>query len=83
MATKKRPTNAVIDKKTNVHKVRASIEVPELSNAGSSLRLDVFNAEGKLGKLVIGRGSLTWFARNQKRGKRRTWTDFAEWIGAK
>ena len=66
MATKKKVSKTTVGKKTKVHKVRASLDIPELSKAGSSLQLHIFNADGKLGTLVIGQGSLTWFAKSKQ-----------------
>ena len=83
MATKKGVLKMVIGKKTMVHKVRASLVVQQLSKAGSSLQLDIFNAEGKLGSLVIGQGSLTWYAKSKQTGKNRSWTAFADWMDTK
>jgi hypothetical protein len=63
-----------------VHTVSALLKVQGLSKAGSSLELEVSNTDGKLGTLVIGRGSITWLAKNKKKGRRRSWTAFAEWM---
>ena len=83
MATKKKTAKKLIDKPIRVHKVRASLDVPELTKAGTSLQLEIFNVEGKLGTLVIGRGSLTWYARSKKHGKTKTWSAFADWMATK
>jgi len=60
------------------HSVRAELTVPELSKAGSSLRLDLFAHDQKIGELQIGRGSLFWYGRNRVKSKRIRWTRFAE-----
>ena len=66
-----------------MHKVRASLDLPELSKAGSSLQLDIFNADGKLGTLVIGQGSLRWTAKKKQKAMTKSWSAFAEWISKK
>ena len=60
------------------HSVRASIQVQELSKAGTSIEFEIYASGEKIGTLVIGRGSLTW--RGGKRQKEKTipWSDFAE-----
>jgi len=42
------------------HTVRASLDVLELTRAGSSLNLQLFSGGRKLGELEIGRGSVYW-----------------------
>lgn len=76
MATKK----AVVKKKTapRTHQVRATLSVLELTKAGTSLELEIFAKKEKIGTLQIGRGSLTWFGAGRQRGKRLSWTRFAE-----
>ncbi|MBA3564725.1 MAG: hypothetical protein H0W33_12095 [Gammaproteobacteria bacterium] len=60
------------------HLVKARFHVPGLSKAGSSLTLEIYADELKLGTLQIGRGSLYWYGRNRKKRKRINWTDFAD-----
>ena len=38
------------------HAVKANLQVMELSKAGTSLKLEIFADEQKLGDLTIGRG---------------------------
>jgi hypothetical protein len=61
-----------------VHAVKASIENVELTKAGTSTRLEIYANAQKIGELVIGRGSLSWYGRNRKRKKRIDWSRFAE-----
>lgn len=61
-----------------VHAVRASIENVELTKAGTSTRLEIYANEQKIGELVIGRGSLSWYGRGRKKKKRIDWSRFAE-----
>lgn len=60
------------------HKVKASMKVLELNNAGSSMSMEIFSGAHKLGEIVLGRGSITWFGKGRKKGKRIRWTKFAE-----
>jgi hypothetical protein len=60
------------------HLVKAYLQVMELARAGSSLNLEIFEADSKIGTLVIGRGSLYWYGRNRRLRKRIDWTKFAE-----
>ena len=62
------------------HSARASIQVQELSKAGTSLQLEIYSPNRKVGKLVIGRGSLTWFGNHWKRGRRFSWSDFSDYM---
>ena len=60
------------------HSVRANFQVSELARAGSSLDLEIYASDQKIGTLIIGRGSLYWYGRNRHTRKRISWTDFAE-----
>jgi hypothetical protein len=64
------------------HLARASVQVGSLTKAGTSIEIEIFTEEGKLGRLVIGRGSLTWFGHKWKNGKRWSWSRFAEVMDA-
>jgi hypothetical protein len=50
----------------------------ELAKAGSSLDLEIYAADEKLGTLIIGRGSLYWYGRNRHKSNRISWSRFAE-----
>jgi hypothetical protein len=60
------------------HSVKAHLQVMELAKAGSSLDLEIYASEEKIGTLIIGRGSLYWYGRNRHKSKRISWTSFAE-----
>lgn len=60
------------------HSVKGAISLPQLAKAGSSLRLEIFARNRKIGELFIGRGSLYWYGRNKQRSKRIDWSKFAE-----
>ena len=58
------------------HVVKASLEVPGLAKAGSSLSLRLFARGEKLGEISLGRGSLYWYGRYRQKRKRISWTRF-------
>jgi hypothetical protein len=60
------------------HRVRASLNVVDLTKAGTSLELEVFADRQKIGTLLIGRGSVTWRGGRRQKEKRLSWTDFAQ-----
>jgi len=61
-----------------VHVVKATIENFELTKAGTSTRLEIYAKKQKIGELVIGRGSLSWYGRRRQIKKRIDWSRFAE-----
>ncbi len=65
-------------KTKRVHEVHATLSIPRLVRAGSSLDLEIFADEQKLGTLIIGRGSLYWFGRRRSTSKRISWSRFAD-----
>ncbi len=67
-------------RKRRKHSARASVQVHELSKAGTSIALEIHAANKKVGQLVIGRGSLTWFGNHWKQGRRFSWSAFAEYM---
>ena len=60
------------------HSVRASIQVQELSKAGTSIEFEIFASGEKIGTIVIGRGSLIWRGGRRQKEKVISWTRFAE-----
>lgn len=65
-------------KKAKKHTVRALMKFFELPKAGSSIDFEIFANKEKIGTIVIGRGSLTWYGKNKKTGRSFSWTGFAE-----
>jgi hypothetical protein len=59
------------------HSVRADLQIMELSKSGTSITLEIFAAKEKLGTLIIGRGSMTWYGNKWKNGRRLSWPVFA------
>jgi len=60
------------------HSVHARLNVPELTRAGTSLKLEIFSEEEKIGTMTIGRGSLFWRGGKRQRRVRVDWTRFAQ-----
>jgi hypothetical protein len=65
------------------HSVKANLQIFNLSKAGTSLELEVFEQKTrtkrrKMGTVIIGRGSLTWKKRKGQIGKRMSWSRLAE-----
>lgn len=60
------------------HEVRAKLSIVELTKAGTSLDLEISADGERLGSLQIGRGSLYWRGGKRQRGKRLSWSQFAQ-----
>ena len=73
MATRKRKSRP-----KHRHEVKAALAHFDLAKAGSSLNLQIYAADEKIGELEVGRGSLYWYGRNRHKSKRINWTRFAE-----
>ena len=59
------------------HSVAAKLRVHELSKAGTSLDLEIYKRERKIGTLIVGRGSLFWRGGKRQIRKRIPWSRFA------
>ena len=62
------------------HSAKAGIQIHELSKAGTAITLEIHAERKKVGALVIGRGSLTWFGNHWMKGRRFSWSAFAEFM---
>lgn len=60
------------------HSVKANLQVMELAKAGSSLHLEIYAAREKIGTVIIGSGSLSWYGGKRQIRKRIPWSRFAE-----
>jgi len=60
------------------HEVKADLLNFELAKARSSLNLNIYANDEKIGELEIGRGSLYWYGRSRHRSKRIDWSRFAD-----
>lgn len=60
------------------HSVCANLQVVELTKAGSAVEFEIFADKEKLGTIVIGRGSFTWYGKKKQIGKRFNWSTFAK-----
>jgi hypothetical protein len=64
--------------KIKKHTVRATLNVIELTKAGTSLDLKIY-ADGEIiGTIVLGRGALYWYGPSKQKGKRIPWDRFAK-----
>lgn len=72
---RRRKTRKEVSKK---HTVKAHFNVPQLTKAGSSLSLEVYADEQKIGEVTIGRGSLFWRGGRRHLLKKISWSRFAE-----
>ena len=59
------------------HSVTANLRVQQLSKAGTSLDLEIYEFERKIGTLIVGRGSLFWRGGKRQTEKRIPWGRFA------
>ncbi len=75
-AVRKRPARKRANPRRHV--VKAQLANFELVKAGSSLRLQIFSNDEKIGQLEVGRGSLYWYGRNRKSRERVDWSRFAD-----
>jgi hypothetical protein len=66
---------AVKEKK---HRVKCSMQVLELTKAGSSMEFEVFADGEKIGRIVMGQGSVTWYGARRQKGWQFSWTEFAK-----
>jgi hypothetical protein len=60
------------------HSVTANLHVQELTRTGSSLLLEIYAENEKIGTMIIGRGSLVWVGGKRQLRKRIPWSRFAE-----
>lgn len=67
--------------KARKHKVTGTIANLDLAKAGTSISLEIFANDEKIGTLEIGRGSMRWKGKNKRKDSFvKTWSQFAEWM---
>ena len=59
------------------HSVKANMHVVELTRAGTSLDLEIYADNEKIGTLIIGQGSLSWRGGKRRNSERIPWSRFA------
>ena len=59
------------------HSVKANMHVVELTRAGTSLDLEIYAENEKIGTLIIGQGSLSWRGGKRRKSERIPWSRFA------
>ncbi len=62
------------------HIVTGEIRNVDLTRTGSSIHLDVYAADEKVGRIEIGRGSLRWWGKSKVNAKRISWPRLAQWL---
>ena len=62
------------------HTVKAAVSNIDLTKAGTSISLNVFADQEKIGTVEIGRGTLRWYGRHKSTPTPISWTKFAEWM---
>ena len=65
-------------KAKTVHRVTGNLNLVELTKAGSALTLEVYQRKEKLGTIVIGQGSFSWFGKKRRHEKEWRWSSFAK-----
>ena len=60
------------------HSVKASLQILELTKAGSAIKLDVYSGATKLGTVRIGHGSIGWKPVNRQSFVSIDWSSFAK-----
>jgi hypothetical protein len=58
------------------HKVDMEASVFQLTKAGTAVTFKIFNEEGKLGEIKVGKGSFWWKAAGKKDFQDMNWTSF-------
>jgi hypothetical protein len=58
--------------------VSCTAKMPELTKSGTSVWFEVHADGAKIGTIVLGRGSITWFGGKHQKGSRISWSKFAE-----
>jgi hypothetical protein len=64
-----------LDKK---HEVRVSVQVLDLSKAGSGINLEIYSEGVRLGTMKLGHGSIQWRGASKQKFKRIDWSAFAK-----
>lgn len=62
------------------HKVRAHIQVTELTKSGSATWFEIFSDGVKIGEIQIGKGSFGWKKADKQIFKTKDWTTFCDWL---
>lgn len=68
--------------KANKHRVKANMQVLELTKNGSSVEFEIFDGNTKLGEILLGQGSFQWKGANKQKSKRYSWSYFVKIMNA-
>lgn len=85
MAAKKAPTKKDSSSKSSAqsekrHIVKAHVKIPELAKAGASMEFELYAEGKKLGTIVIGQGSFSWYGKKRTNRGKLDWTKFADFM---
>lgn len=75
--TRKQPVLTQADKR---HTVKAKVKIPELAKSGASMSFEIYAEGKKLGTIIIGQGSFTWYGKKRTNRGKLDWTRFAEFM---
>lgn len=64
--------------KRKKHSVKGTIQLHQLTKAGTSVEFRIYDGNRTIGHMIIGRGSLTWYGRKRHTGKKISWSRFAQ-----
>lgn len=62
------------------HNVKAAVHNIDLTKTGTSISLQIYAAQEKIGTLEIGRGSLRWYGRKKHNPTFIPWPRLADWM---
>jgi hypothetical protein len=62
------------------HTVKAAVSNIDLTKAGTSISLEVYSANEKIGTVELGRGTIRWRGRHKQTPTTFSWTKFAAWM---
>lgn len=68
----------MVKAKANKHRVKANMQVLELTKNGSSVEFEIFHGNTKLGTIWLGQGSFQWWGANRQKSKRYSWSNFVK-----
>ncbi len=79
--TRKKAAKKRVSRKTTTrkkHSVKGSLQLHQLTKAGTSIEFRIYAGNRIIGHMIIGRGSLTWYGRKRHKRKQISWSRFAQ-----
>lgn len=68
--------------KLNKHRVKASVQILNLTKNGSSVEFEIYDGKKKLGTISLGQGSFEWFGYKRQKSKSFSWPNFVKIMNA-